>query len=87
MVRGGRLKRIQVLKLPKCFIRPLYLQNKTVHVHRLTIKDTIEERIMKLQEQKKQIANRVLGEGGELGGQAGAARLDIQDLMMLFRDH
>jgi SNF2 family DNA or RNA helicase len=60
-------------------------QEKPVYVHRLTIKDTIEERIMNLQEQKKRIADSVLGEGTVR--RQGAARLNIQDLMMLFRDH
>jgi SNF2 family DNA or RNA helicase len=61
------------------------LQEKTVHVHRLTIKDTIEQRIMKLQEQKQKIEDSVLGD--ETCRKQGAASLELQDLMMLFRDH
>lgn len=71
---------IETYNIYKC------LQKKPVYVYRLTIKDTIEERIMALQEQKKKIADAVLGEG-TVGRPTGAARLNIQDLMMLFRDH
>lgn len=53
-------------------------------MHRLTIKDSIEERILALQEDKKKIADSVLGIEKTEGG-ARAARLNIKDLMSLFK--
>jgi SNF2 family DNA or RNA helicase len=56
-------------------------QTKNVEVHRLFINDTVEDRILELQRKKQQIADGALGEGGaeKLG------RLDLQDMMFLFR--
>nr|XP_019013335.1 uncharacterized protein I206_01401 [Kwoniella pini CBS 10737]OCF52116.1 hypothetical protein I206_01401 [Kwoniella pini CBS 10737] len=55
-------------------------QDKEVHVHRLVIQDTVEQRIMKLQEEKQALSDGAMGEGaaGRLG------RLSIRDLMRLF---
>ncbi|WWC61348.1 uncharacterized protein I303_103929 [Kwoniella dejecticola CBS 10117] len=55
-------------------------QDKEVHVHRLVIEDTVEQRIMKLQEEKQALSDGAMGEGaaGRLG------RLSVRDLMRLF---
>ncbi|KAG9306614.1 hypothetical protein G9A89_004811 [Geosiphon pyriformis] len=56
-------------------------QDKPVEVHRVIIPDTIEKRILDLQEKKQQLASNVLGEGGT----APLGRLGLHDLMYLFR--
>ncbi len=43
-------------------------QDKPVMVYRLVAKDTVEERILKLQEQKRAVADVALGEAGQAGG-------------------
>ncbi|WWD10365.1 hypothetical protein V865_008500 [Kwoniella europaea PYCC6329] len=55
-------------------------QDKDVHVHRLVIENTVEQRIMKLQEEKQALSDGAMGEGaaGRLG------RLSVRDLMRLF---
>lgn len=55
-------------------------QTKPVEVIELSIENTIEARILALQEKKKQLADGAFGEGGnqKLG------RLSLQDLRMLF---
>ncbi|CAG8452129.1 8018_t:CDS:2 [Ambispora leptoticha] len=56
-------------------------QKKDVEVHRIIIPNTIEQRILDLQDKKQHLASQVLGEGGstQLG------RLGLQDLKYLFR--
>ncbi|RKP35819.1 SNF2 family N-terminal domain-containing protein [Dimargaris cristalligena] len=56
-------------------------QTKPVTVHRITIPDTIEDRILHLQADKRDIIKRAFGEGDseKLG------RLSYQDLVYLFR--
>eukprot|EP00884_Botryococcus_braunii_P017437 jgi/Botrbrau1/4377/Bobra.105_2s0023.1 len=56
-------------------------QNRPVYVTRITIKDTIEERILKLQEKKRQLINSTV-EGGVSGPQT--SRLTAEDLEFLF---
>ncbi|WVW83354.1 hypothetical protein I302_105373 [Kwoniella bestiolae CBS 10118] len=55
-------------------------QDKEVHVHRLVIENTVEQRIMTLQEEKQALSDGAMGEGaaGRLG------RLSVRDLMRLF---
>jgi len=53
-------------------------QTKPVVVHRLTIKDTVEGRILQLQETKKEIAR------SALSGNMKASRLSVTDLKQLF---
>jgi SNF2 family DNA or RNA helicase len=50
-------------------------------VHRITIPNTVEDRILALQEQKQIMINQAMGEGG-----AGIRnmRLGLQDLIHLF---
>lgn len=55
-------------------------QTRPVDVRRLIIKDTIEQRILALQEKKSALADGAMGEGA--GGRLG--RLTVQDLMKLF---
>ncbi|KAJ3088690.1 hypothetical protein HK102_008181 [Quaeritorhiza haematococci] len=55
-------------------------QQKPVHVHRLSIGSTVEDRILVLQEQKREVAAGALGEGDiKLG------RLSLRELIFLFR--
>jgi len=55
-------------------------QTKDVHVHRIVVPNTVEDRIMGLQKAKQSIADGALGEGGasKLG------RLGLNDLIFLF---
>lgn len=55
-------------------------QQKPVHVHRLLVAETVEDRIVSLQEQKRQFVDAALdeGESKQLG------RLSVQDLTYLF---
>ncbi|CAG8672922.1 4540_t:CDS:10 [Cetraspora pellucida] len=55
-------------------------QCKKVIIKRLTIKDTIEDRILILQEKKRELAAGALGEGSIKVG-----RLTVEDLIFLFR--
>jgi hypothetical protein len=54
-------------------------QTKDVTVYRLTIADSVEERILRLQDAKRALANAAL-EGGKA-----VAKLSMQDIMALFR--
>ena len=58
-------------------------QEKPVYVHRLTISETVEDRILTLQAQKQKIIDDVLDEKTG-GGAAGNMRLGLQDLIHLF---
>ncbi|KAL6059239.1 SWI/SNF-related matrix-associated actin-dependent regulator of chromatin subfamily A member 3-like 1 [Balamuthia mandrillaris] len=58
-------------------------QSKEVQVVRFTTKDTIEERIIKLQEKKQMLAEATLGEGSYEGQQKNK-RLTVNDLRFLF---
>ncbi|WVQ78126.1 hypothetical protein IAT38_000207 [Cryptococcus sp. DSM 104549] len=55
-------------------------QRRPVTVHRLTIEDTVEQRIMDLQNQKQALSDGAMGEG--TGGRLG--RLSVNDLIKLF---
>ncbi|WVR05014.1 hypothetical protein IAU60_002026 [Kwoniella sp. DSM 27419] len=55
-------------------------QTRDVHVHRLVIRDTVEQRIMALQDAKQALSDGAMGEGA--GGRLG--RLSVRDLMRLF---
>jgi SNF2 family DNA or RNA helicase len=55
-------------------------QEKGVHVTRITVKDTVEERILQLQERKREIVQAAFGQGGGVG----SARLTAADLAFLF---
>lgn len=57
-------------------------QAKGVHVIRITVKDTVEDRILELQERKREIVCAAFGQGGALA--AGANRLTAADLQFLF---
>ncbi|KAJ1909197.1 Helicase-like transcription factor chr28, partial [Tieghemiomyces parasiticus] len=58
-------------------------QTQPVTVHRITVPNTIEDRILTLQEQKRKIVQRAFGEGVDETEKLG--RLSAQDLMYLFR--
>ncbi|KAL5231586.1 hypothetical protein ABZP36_030362 [Zizania latifolia] len=57
-------------------------QTRPVTVSRLTIKDTVEDRILALQEEKRAMVNSAFGED-KSGGHA--TRLTVEDLRYLFR--
>ncbi|KAI9345683.1 SNF2 family N-terminal domain-containing protein [Obelidium mucronatum] len=58
-------------------------QKKAVTVHRISIKDTVEQRILALQNEKQELFNAALGEGGVKG--LSKNRLGLNDLIKLFR--
>ncbi len=58
-------------------------QTRTVHVTRITIPGTVEDRILELQERKRQLVADVLG-GGAGDRQGSANRLSMQELQYLF---
>lgn len=55
-------------------------QTQDVIVHKLTIKNSVEERILELQEKKRELANATI-EGQKLG----AGKLSLQELLNLFK--
>lgn len=54
-------------------------QKKVVSVYKLIVKDSIEEKILKLQEMKKSLADEILS--GEMGGLMNMSRDDLLDLL------
>ncbi|KAI8881727.1 hypothetical protein K501DRAFT_334481 [Backusella circina FSU 941] len=56
-------------------------QAKSVDVHRLFINNSVEDRILALQQKKQALADSVLGEGGT----GNMARLGLNELIYLFR--
>ena len=62
-------------------------QQKDVRVLRLAVADTVEDRIIQLQEQKREVAGRILGDDARAGDSAAdraAGRLSESDLAQLF---
>ncbi|RFU35097.1 hypothetical protein B7463_g1203, partial [Scytalidium lignicola] len=55
-------------------------QKIDVVVYKITIKDSVEERILDLQEKKRQLANETI-EGGKLGG----GKLGMNEILQLFK--
>jgi hypothetical protein len=55
-------------------------QKIDVIVYKITIKDSVEERILDLQEKKRELANQTLE-----GGKAGAGKLGMTEILQLFR--
>ncbi|KAJ3185546.1 hypothetical protein HDU87_000169 [Geranomyces variabilis] len=67
-------------------------QMREVFVFRSTIKNSVEDRILKLQDEKKALFDAALREGdyadgGVMAPRRGAARLSLQDLIALFDVH
>jgi SNF2 family DNA or RNA helicase len=60
-------------------------QRKTVRVYNIVSKDTIEEKIVKLQEKKKGLADSVITEGAQFINKMEQA--DIQELFALQTSH
>ena len=54
-------------------------QTKTVTVYKLIMKNSIEEKILKLQEAKKDLADQILT--GELGNLAGLSREELLEII------
>ncbi|CEO59790.1 hypothetical protein PMG11_04446 [Penicillium brasilianum] len=55
-------------------------QTKDVFVHRLLIENTVEDRIINLQEEKRELISGALDEGGSMN----VSRLDVRELAYLF---
>ncbi|PBP23233.1 DNA repair protein [Diplocarpon rosae] len=49
-------------------------------VYKITMKDTVEERILELQEKKRELANQTIE-----GGKGGAGKLGMKEILQLFR--
>ncbi|RKO91765.1 P-loop containing nucleoside triphosphate hydrolase protein, partial [Blyttiomyces helicus] len=64
-----------------------YGQRKEVTVHRITIAETVEDRILALQEKKQEMINSALGEGPIKLKKGPSARLTVDDLRSLFNSH
>ena len=59
-------------------------QTRRVVVHKLTIKNSIDERIVKLQEQKREAAKGALGDGVIRRKGMNANKLSLEDVLFLF---
>ena len=60
-------------------------QTRDVKVYKMTIRDTVEERIVELQERKRELARKAV-EGGKSGaGGVGGMKLTLGDMLKLFR--
>ncbi|KAH6713796.1 SNF2 family N-terminal domain-containing protein [Leptodontidium sp. MPI-SDFR-AT-0119] len=55
-------------------------QKTDVIVYKITIKDSVEERILDLQEKKRELANQTIE-----GGKGGAGKLGMKEILQLFR--
>jgi hypothetical protein len=55
-------------------------QKIDVIVYKITIKDSVEERILDLQEKKRELANQTIE-----GGKGGAGKLGMKEILSLFR--
>lgn len=55
-------------------------QKIDVVVYKITIKDSVEERILDLQEKKRELANQTIE-----GGKGGAGKLGMKEILQLFR--
>lgn len=58
-------------------------QTRTVHITRLTIENTVEDRILALQDRKRAVVSAALDEQGRPGG-VGGSKLTMEDLKFLF---
>jgi hypothetical protein len=56
-----------------------------VVVYKITVADSVEERILQLQEKKRELANAAFGDGDGGLGKAKAAKLSMKDILYLFR--
>ena len=55
-------------------------QKIDVVVYKITVKDSVEERILDLQEKKRELANQTIE-----GGKGGAGKLGMKEILQLFR--
>lgn len=55
-------------------------QKIDVIVYKITIKDSVEERILDLQEKKRELANQTIE-----GGKGGAGKLGMKEILQLFK--
>lgn len=64
-------------------------QSKPVHVVRLVIRDSVEQRVFELQEKKRAVSAGALGDGdgGDGTGTGAQQRLGVRDLQRLFGAH
>ncbi|KAA8897611.1 SNF2 family N-terminal domain-containing protein [Sphaerosporella brunnea] len=59
-------------------------QKQDVIVYKLTIADSVEERILQLQEKKRELAKAAIGDG-DMAGRAKAAKMSMNDILFLFK--
>ena len=59
-------------------------QKQDVLVYKLTIKNSVEERILQLQDKKRELAKAAIGDG-DMQGRAKAAKMSMKDIMFLFK--
>ena len=57
-----------------------------MHVTRITIKNSVEDRILELQDQKRKLVSAALNEEGRSDAAQAATRLTLDDLRFLFGD-
>jgi len=55
-----------------------------VTVYKLTIENSVEERILQLQDKKRELAKAAIGDG-DMAGKAKAAKMSMKDIMFLFK--
>jgi hypothetical protein len=53
-------------------------------VYKLTIADSVEERILLLQDRKRELAKAAIGDG-DMAGRAKAAKMSMKDILFLFK--
>jgi len=62
-------------------------QTTDVVVYKITIGGTVEERILNLQDQKRELAKAAVGDGKKGGFNGGLAKLSMNDILNLFNRH
>lgn len=53
-------------------------------VYKLTIADSVEERILQLQDRKRELAKAAIGDG-DMASKAKAAKMSMKDILFLFK--
>lgn len=80
MVRGYLTNRFQFVEEQAIDRVHRLTQKVDVIVYKITIKDSVEERILDLQEKKRELANQTIE-----GGKAGVGKLGMKEILQLFR--
>lgn len=53
-------------------------------MYKFTIENSVEERILQLQDKKRELAKAAIGDG-DIAGKAKAAKMNMKDIMFLFK--